>query len=76
MKSAPRYGNESKDGFDTQPEANTDPKSDAESLRDRSELDLGLSRLYALIAQRAGIDHLKHRCPKGFAPFAQRVEAL
>ena len=58
------------------PEANTDPKSDAESLRDRSELDLGLSRLYALIARNARIDHLKQRCPKGFGPFAERVEAL
>ncbi len=58
------------------PEANTDPKSDVESLCDRSELDLGLSQLYALIAQHARIDHLKRRCPIGFAPFAQRVEAL
>ena len=58
------------------PESNRDPKSDLRSLQRQSEFDSGLPQLYALIAQRARIDHLKHRCPKGFAPFAQRVEAL
>ena len=63
---------------DTQkhPESNKDPKGDCESLRDQSELDLGLSQLYALIARHAHIDHLKRRCPRGFAPFAERVAAL
>ena len=58
------------------PESNRDPKSDLRSLQRQSEFDSGLPQLYALIAQHAKIDQLKHRCPKGFAPFAQRVEAL
>ena len=58
------------------PESNRDPKSDLRSLQSQGEFESGLPQLYALIAQHARIDHLKRRCPKGFAPFAQRVEAL
>jgi hypothetical protein len=32
--------------------------------------------MYASVAELANLDTLCERCPRGFAPFAQRVRAL
>ena len=58
------------------PESDADPKGTFKSLQEQSDFNAALPQLYALVAQHTRIDQLKGRCPKGFVPFARRVEAL
>ena len=58
------------------PETIPDPKAVCSSLRDASPSRAPAAALYADLASRLNIETLKKRCPKGFAPFAQRVREL
>jgi hypothetical protein len=56
------------------PEAIKAPKQECESLGGKAEI--ALREMYAAVAKCAAIAVLRERCPTGFAPFADRVEAL
>ncbi len=58
------------------PEKIKDPKNVFRSLRDASASTAPAAALYAELACRLNIKALETRCPKGFAPFAQRVREL
>jgi len=58
------------------PEGIRRPKDQCRQLRDESDDSPGLSEMYFRVAQTVDLDKLTDRCPKGFAPFRQRVEAL
>ena len=58
------------------PEGILDPKGVCRGLLDESERSLRQREMYAAIAEVADIAVLETRCPKGFAPFAQRVRGL
>ena len=59
------------------PEGIRDPKSICQQLRDdSSDCQLGLTEMYAMIAQAIRMDFLEQRCPAGFKPFADRVRSL
>ena len=58
------------------PETIRDPKSVCASLLEDAEPTVGANEMYAAVARAAQIETLESRCPKGFAPFAQRVRAL
>lgn len=62
---------------DTQPlpERNRNPKQDCHQFRNDAGLQ-SLSDFYRNVAERANFDTLRERCPDGFAPFADRVQAL
>ena len=53
------------------PESIRLPKQACDNLMDHSDLSRG--EFYAAIAQEVDLQILKTRCPKGFAPFAERV---
>ncbi|MFO0838838.1 MAG: hypothetical protein U1D55_09950 [Phycisphaerae bacterium] len=54
------------------PENVKDPKELCESLRP----GVSWREVYATIGNRASLELIEKRCPKGFAPFAARVRAL
>ena len=56
----------------------SDPKQVCRRLFDSSQLKGGknTTRMYALVAGAVNLDTLIERCPTGFAPFAERVQAL
>jgi hypothetical protein len=58
------------------PERLKDPKSKCLQKRDDSRCGLRLRDLYSEYAKQVDLTLLKERCPKGFAPFARRVEGL
>jgi len=58
------------------PEGIKRPKDVCESLRDDSLKDLPLREMYEAVARLVDLDMLRKRCPLGFEPFAERVEAL
>ena len=58
------------------PESNKRPKETCQALRDDSPNDPTLRDMYEGVADSADIGVLRNRCPKGFAPFAERVESL
>jgi Domain of unknown function (DUF4276) len=58
------------------PESIKDPKQICKSLHDDAGADISPREMYAAIAQVADVATLRQRCPKGFAPFAGRVESL
>jgi len=59
------------------PERIKDPKKKIEALLKKAGPDApGLSALYAQLAGRVELKDLETRCPKGFAPFAERVRAV
>lgn len=55
-----------------------DPKQVCKGLLDESRYkgDMTPTKMYALVAGAVNLDTVKKRCPAGFAPFAQRVQAL
>ncbi|QDT47331.1 hypothetical protein Pan258_13640 [Symmachiella dynata] len=58
------------------PENNANPKQTCRGLLDQCNDELSQTEMYARVAQEVDLDLLKGRCPRGFAAFAQRVEAL
>lgn len=58
------------------PEKITDPKSVFRKLQDESGLNTRVSETYSAVAAAADIAILAKRCPKGFAPFADRIRKL
>ena len=58
------------------PEGESDPKGVCRKLRDGSGSSLPLREVYAEVADRADLDRLRGRCPRGFAPFAERVRGI
>jgi hypothetical protein len=59
-----------------EPESTVDPKGICGGLLQTSACSLRQTEMYAAIAEVVDIAVLEKRCPKGFAPFAQRVRAL
>jgi hypothetical protein len=57
------------------PEMIKDPKRICQALRNQSRF-AGLPDLYAAVADAIDVETLIDRCPKGFAPFAQRARQL
>lgn len=58
------------------PEEIKNPKQVCADLRDELEIEGSMSDVYAAVADKADLDRIAERCPKGFAPFKQRIEAL
>jgi hypothetical protein len=58
------------------PEENKNPKTDCKRLLADSKRDIKQRDMYADVAMAVDIAILKRRCPRGFAPFAERVESL
>jgi hypothetical protein len=58
------------------PEKHKDPKSVCGELQEMSDQLLSQTEMYAAIAGAVDLTILQERCSKGFAPFAQRVQAL
>ncbi len=63
-------------GRQPSPESIRDPKRACEALLDASDEHMSLSAMYASVAETTEIDTLTERCPNGFGPFAERVQAL
>lgn len=59
-----------------EPEAQPDPKRVCLELLMGGELVITQAEMYAAVAREADCRILEARCPKGFAPFAQRVREL
>ncbi len=60
----------------SRPEAIRDAKERCAQLHTNSKVALSQSEFYAAVAAEAKIDTLEEQCPKGFAPFAERVRSL
>jgi hypothetical protein len=58
------------------PEDIAQPKATCEKLLAASDLTSSRTDFYSAVAATLDIEMLEKRCPKGFAPFAQRVRAL
>lgn len=58
------------------PEETPDPKRCCDQLCAGSNAPLGRSEVYAALAAVVNVGVVESRCPKGFAPFAQRVREL
>lgn len=58
------------------PETVKAPKADCEALLSRTQTHDGLGDFYAALAESMNLDTVQKRCPKGFAPFADRVRKL
>jgi hypothetical protein len=58
------------------PEDVSDAKSVCTQLLGKSPTAMSQSGFYALVAREADMSMLTRQCPKGFAPFAQRVRSL
>ena len=58
-----------------QPELLKNPKKDFNSLLNNDD-KIGPTEIYFKVATETDLDKLAERCPKGFAPFRSRVEAL
>ncbi len=58
------------------PETTADPKEAFRRLFQNSQRDGSISVYYAEICAVADLSELKSRCPRGFAPFAERVQSL
>jgi hypothetical protein len=56
------------------PESIRDPKAVFNDLA--KDVDVDASQLYARVAETVDLAGLRSRCPNGFGPFAERVEAL
>ncbi len=59
-----------------EPEKTAEPKAQCRSLLENSKLVDSLGELYEQVAQCINVGTLSDRCPNGFAPFAERVQAL
>lgn len=62
-------------GRQPDPEHLADPKGVIDGLIASSSYS-GRSALYSSLAASVDLDQVRRRCPNGFAPFAERVEAL
>lgn len=58
------------------PELTRNPKVALEMLIETGQCTLSRSEIYASVAREARLNVLIQRCPKGFAPFAERVRQL
>ncbi|MCX7012206.1 MAG: DUF4276 family protein [Candidatus Sumerlaeota bacterium] len=59
-----------------EPESILDPKGVCERLLKESGRGIRQSEMYTEISKKAKLDNLENRCPRGFAPFAERVRAM
>ena len=60
----------------SRPEEIRNAKKRCAHLLTNSNAALSQSEFYAAVASKAKIDTLEEQCPKGFAPFAERVRSL
>ena len=60
----------------SRPEEIRDAKERCDQLLANSNTALSQSEFYAAVASKVKVDTLEERCPKGFAPFAERVRSL
>ena len=58
------------------PENSRDPKQVCAQLLARSPHEINQSEMYTRVTRLTGTDVLKGRCPRGFEPFATRIEAI
>lgn len=60
------------------PETIPDPKAVCRRLLKKRDdgLTMKLREMYAAVCDAANLDTLQSRCPKGFAPFAERVKEI
>lgn len=58
------------------PETIKDPKAQCKALHEESPTDDALREVYEVVAAETDLTTLRERCPRGFGPFADRVEAL
>lgn len=58
------------------PEENADPKATCRQLFEKSPTAMTPTQMYAQTAAQADLDILAERCPRGFAPFRDRVARL
>lgn len=58
------------------PETIRDPKELCARLLQDSANDMTQTEMYRAVAEAAGTETLQERCPRGFAPFADRVRAF
>ena len=58
------------------PENMREPKSVCRSLLESAGNSMAQREMYFALAKDADLDVLEKRCPKGFAPFAERVKQL
>lgn len=58
------------------PEGMKDPKQACKDLRDAGDADISQTQMYVRIAELVELSLLEQRCPRGFAPFADRVRRL
>jgi len=58
------------------PEDVSDAKGVCTQLLGKSSMAMSQSEFYAFVAREADMNTLIRQCPKGFAPFAQRVRSL
>lgn len=58
------------------PELLTNPKEAFRRLVQAAQREDSVSKLYAAIGAAVDLAELKSRCPRGFAPFAERVQSL
>lgn len=58
------------------PEEMSDAKGVCTQLLGQSQAAMSQSEFYASVAREADFGTIEQRCPRGFAPFAQRVRAL
>jgi len=59
-----------------EPEEIDNPKRECEALCEQVSTIGGLSPLFERVAHIVDLDTIKERCPNGFRPFAERVEAM
>ena len=58
------------------PEAMRDPKGVFAALLECHSVEMSQREAYAAISGQAEIERIQSRCPKGFEPFARRLEEL
>lgn len=58
------------------PEGLKDPKQVCKDLHDSGKADMSQTQMYARIAELVDLSLVEQRCPRGFAPFADRMRRL
>ncbi|MCH8252993.1 MAG: DUF4276 family protein [Planctomycetes bacterium] len=58
------------------PEKLKNPKEDCKRLLEGSEVSMSPAELYRSVCRIAKIHVLRERCPRGFGPFAERLQSL
>jgi len=60
----------------SEPEGMRDPKTNCRSLMQTFDWPGSEAEFYEAVCKTMDLDFVSERCPKGFAPFLQRVSAL